>query len=236
MTSATADSAPTRAKRTTRRTSRGDRILHAVITGMVWIVLAIFAGVFGVLVTGAWPAMKRFGPGFIVGSGWDPVHLVFGAFPFLVGTVIVAAGAMVLAGGVGLMTAICVTELPQWLQEPLAYLIELLAFIPSVVYGLFGLLVLAPLLQSTVEIWLMEHLGPRFSFFNGAPYGVGYLTAIVILAIMLLPLIVSLSREALILVPTALKEGAMPWAQDAGTWCWTLAYRSRATGLSARSF
>ena len=147
--------------------------------------------------------MKRFGPGFIVHTGWDPVHLVFGALPFIVGTIIVAFGAMILAGGVGLLTAICITELlPQWLQEPIAYLIELLAFIPSVVYGLFGLLVLAPLLQSTVEIWLLEHLGPRFAFFNGAPYGVGYLSAIVILAIMLLPLIVSLSREALILVPT----------------------------------
>ena len=165
MTSATADLAPTRSRRKTGRISRGDQVLHAVILGMVWIVLAIFAGIFGVLVSGAWPAMKRFGPGFIVGTGWDPVHLVFGAFPFVVGTVIVAASAMVLAGGVGLMTAIFVTELPPWLQEPLAYLLELLAFIPSVVYGLFGLLVLAPLLQSTVEIWLTEHLGPRFSFF-----------------------------------------------------------------------
>ena len=140
MTSATADLAPTRSRRKTGRISRGDQVLHAVILGMVWIVLAIFAGIFGVLVSGAWPAMKRFGPGFIVGTGWDPVHLVFGAFPFVVGTVIVAASAMVLAGGVGLMTAIFVTELPPWLQEPLAYLLELLAFIPSVVYGLFGLL------------------------------------------------------------------------------------------------
>lgn len=115
------------------------------------------------------------------------------------------------------MTAICVTELlPPWLQEPVAYLIELLAFIPSVVYGLFGLLVLAPLLQRTVETWLLIHLGPRFSFFNGAPYGVGYLSAIVILAIMLLPLIVSLSREALILVPRELKEGG--YALGARRW------------------
>jgi phosphate transport system permease protein len=124
---------------------------------------------------------------------------------------------MVLAGGVGLMTAVCITEvLPAWLQEPIAYLIELLAFIPSVVYGLFGLLVLAPMLQRTVEVWLLEHLGPRFALFNGAPYGVGYLSAIVILAIMLLPLIVSLSRESLILVPRDLKEGG--YALGAGRW------------------
>jgi phosphate transport system permease protein len=183
----------------------------------VWTVLAIFSGVLAVLVIGAWPAMKRFGPGFIVHTGWDPVHLVFGALPFVVGTIIVAIGAMTLAGGVGLLTAICITELlPPWLQEPIAYLIELLAFIPSVVYGLFGLLVLAPILQNTVEIWLLVHLGSRFSFFNGSPYGVGYLSAIVILAIMLLPLIVSLSREALILVPRELKEGA--YALGATRW------------------
>ena len=185
----------------------GDRIYEAVIKSIIWVVLAIFAGVFVVLVIGAWPAIKRFGLGFIVETGWDPVHLVFGALPFIVGTVIVALGAMVLAGGVGLMTAVCVTEvLPRWLQGPVTWLIEMLAFIPSVVYGLFGLLVLAPLLQSTVEMWLLEHLGARFAFFNGAPYGVGYLSAIVILAIMLLPLIVTLSREALILVPREMKE------------------------------
>jgi phosphate transport system permease protein len=184
---------------------------------IVGTVLAIFAGVLAVLIIGAWPAMKRFGPGFIVHTGWDPVHLVFGALPFVVGTIIVAVGAMAVAGTVGLLTAICITELlPHWLQEPIAYLIELLAFIPSVVYGLFGLLVVAPMLQNTVEVWMLEHLGPRFAFFNGAPYGVGYLSATVILAIMLVPLIVSLSREALILVPTELKEGA--YALGATRW------------------
>jgi phosphate transport system permease protein len=184
---------------------------------IVGTVLAIFAGVLAVLIIGAWPAMKRFGPGFIVHTGWDPVHLVFGALPFVVGTIIVAVGAMAVAGTVGLLTAICITELlPHSLQEPIAYLIELLAFIPSVVYGLFGLLVVAPMLQNTVEVWMLEHLGPRFAFFNGAPYGVGYLSATVILAIMLVPLIVSLSREALILVPTELKEGA--YALGATRW------------------
>lgn len=161
--------------------------------------------------------MKRFGAGFIFRTGWDPVHLVFGALPFIVGTIIVAIGAMLLAGAVGLFTAICVTELlPHWLQEPVAWLIELLAFVPSVVYGLFGLLVLAPLLQRTVEVWLLLHLGPKLTIFNGAPYGVGYLSAIVILALILLPLIVSLSREALLLVPRETKEGA--YALGATRW------------------
>jgi phosphate transport system permease protein len=162
-------------------------VFNGVILGIVGIVLAIFSAMIFVLISGAWPAMKRFGFGFIVHTGWDPVHLNFGALPFIVGTVIVALGAMILAGGVGLLTAICITELlPRWLQTPVAYLVELLAFIPSVVYGLFGLLVLAPLLQSTVEIWIAEYLGPHFQIFNGAPYGIGYLSAIFILAIMLM--------------------------------------------------
>lgn len=217
MTTATAEAPVTQARQKKGRIAWGDQLYRALITLMVCVVLLIFAGVFVVVFTGASPAMKRFGLGFIVNTGWDPVHLVFGAFPFVVGTIIVALGAMVLAGGIGLLTAICVTELlPPWLQEPVTYLIELLAFIPSVVYGLFGLLVLAPMLQRTVEVWLLEHLGPRFSFFNGAPYGVGYLSAIVILAIMLLPLIVSLSREALILVPRELKEGG--YALGAERW------------------
>jgi phosphate transport system permease protein len=217
MNTATADLPTTRAAEPKGRLSRGDRNFHAVVLAMVWTVLTIFAGVLLVLIVGAWPAMRRFGLGFIVRTGWDPVHLVFGALPFLVGTVIVAVGAMILAGGVGLLTAICITELlPHWLQEPIAYLIELLAFIPSVVYGLFGLLVVAPMLQRTVEVWLLVHLGPRFAFFNGSPYGVGYISAISILAIMLVPLIVSLSREALVLVPRELKEagyalGATRW-------------------------
>lgn len=217
MSSVAAELQTAPAREKARRVSRGDRTFRGLITAMVWIVLAIFAGVFAVLVIGAWPAMKRFGPGFIVRTGWDPVHLVFGALPFVVGTVITAAGAMALAGGIGLLTAICITELlPPWLEGVIAYLIELLAFIPSVVYGLFGLLVLAPMLQKTVEIWLLVHLGSKIPFFNGAPYGVGYLSAIVILAIMLVPLIVALSREALLLVPADQKEGA--YALGATRW------------------
>ena len=214
MATATAESSAAPSKK--GRMSLGDRVHRTVIKAMVWIVLAIFSGLFVVLMVGAWPAMRRYGPGFMIHSGWDPVHLLFGALPFIAGTVIVAFGAMVLAGGIGLLTAVCVTELPPWVQEPVAWLIELLAFIPSVVYGLFGLLVLAPFLQRTVETWLLIHLGTRFSFFNGAPYGVGYLSAIVILSIMLLPFIVALSREALILVPTHLKEAA--YALGATRW------------------
>src|SRR5271168_1789644 len=137
MTTAIVYPLPTRLPRRKEPVGWGDWIYHALIKLIVCVVLTIFTGVFVVVVVGAWPAMKRFGPGFLVKTGWDPVHLVFGAFPFIVGTVIVALGAMILAGGVGLLTAVCITELlPLWLQGPISYLIELLAFIPSVVYGL----------------------------------------------------------------------------------------------------
>lgn len=208
MATAVAEASLTLPKEKKRRRSQGDRIYYALIKAIVGVVLAIFTGVFVVVVTGAWPALRKFGFGFLIHTGWDPVHLDFGALPFIVGTIIVAFGAMILAGGIGLMTAVCITEmLPRWLRGPITYLIELLAFIPSVVYGLFGLLVLAPFLQNTVEIWMMEHLGTHFAIFNGAPYGVGYLSAIAILSIMLLPLIVTLSREALVLVPRDVREG-----------------------------
>ena len=197
-------------------TSRGERLFFGIITAFVWTVLAIFAGVFIVLIAGAWPAMRTYGVRFLVTTSWDPVHLKFGALAFIVGTLIVALGAMMLAGTIGLLTAICITEfIPRRLREPIAFLIELLAFIPSVVYGLFGLLVLAPTLQTTVQPWMLEHLG-AISIFNGAPYGVGYMTAILILTIMLLPLIVTLSREALLLVPRVQKEGA--YALGASHW------------------
>jgi phosphate transport system permease protein len=217
MATVIADATSTRLPKKGAQSGWGDRVFHLIIRTLVGVVLAIFTGMFIVVVVGAWPAMKRFGPGFLIHTGWDPVHLVFGALPFIAGTIIVAFGAMILAGGCGLMTAVCITELlPRWLQGPVSYLIELLAFIPSVVYGLFGLLVLAPFLQSTVEMWLLLHLGSRIAIFNGAPYGVGYLSAIVILAIMILPLIVALSRESLILVPREQKESG--YALGAGRW------------------
>src|SRR5947208_7415732 len=91
-----------------RRSGRSDRIFGGLIREIVGIVLLLFAAIVLVLIDGAWPAMRRYGTGFLISSGWDPVHLVFGALPFIVGTVVVALGAMILAGGIGSLTAICV--------------------------------------------------------------------------------------------------------------------------------
>lgn len=196
--------------------NRGDRNFSMIVRAIVFIVLLIVAGIVAVLVIGAWPAMQRYGLGFIVNSGWDPVNLEFGAFPFIVDTLLVAAFAMLLAGTVGLGITIYITEFaPKWLREPISFLIEMLAFIPSVVYGLWALLVMTPWLQQNVQPWLIKNLG-FIPFFKGAPYGVGLFAATLILSIMLLPIVVALSREALLLVPHAQKEamyalGATKW-------------------------
>lgn len=199
-----------------RSRNLGDMIFGGALRLSVWIFLAILVGIVIVLVVQAMPSITYSGFAFFTQEAWDPVNLKFGAAPFIVDTVIVAAIGMLLAGTVGLAAVIYLTEYaPRWLREPVAFLIELLAYIPSVVYGLWGLLIMAPWLQQNVQPWIQKNLG-FIPFFNGAPYGVGIMAASLILSIMLLPLIVSLSREALLLVPDSQREamlalGATRW-------------------------
>jgi phosphate transport system permease protein len=201
----------------TRSRNLGDMLFGGIVRTAVWIFLTVFIGIVIVLVVQSLPSIQRSGLAFLYQEGWDPVSLVFGAGPFILDTIIVAAVAMVLAGTIGLASAIYLVEYsPRWLREPAAFLIELLAFIPSVVYGLWGLLIMTPWLALSVEPWLQQTFGASIPFFNGPPYGVGILAAILILSIMLLPLIVSLSREALLLVPDTQREamlalGATRW-------------------------
>jgi phosphate transport system permease protein len=199
-----------------RSRNLGDAIFGGALRIAVWIFLAVFVGIAIVLVVQAWPNIQHSGLKFFYQERWDPVNLEFGAAPFVVGTIIVSGIAMVLAGTVGLGTAIYLVEYsPRWLREPASFLIELLAFIPSVVYGLWGLLVMAPWLAQSVQPWLQQNLG-FIPIFDAPPYGVGIMAASLILSIMLLPLIVALSREALLLVPDSQREamlalGATRW-------------------------
>ena len=196
--------------------NRGDTIFNTVVHASVWVFLAVLAGIVIVLVSQSIPSVQSSGLSFLTSSNWDPVTGNFGAAPMIVGTLIVAGIAMILAGIVGLAAALYLVEFaPRWLREPVAFLIELLAYIPSVVYGLWGLLVMAPWLQQNIQPWIQQRLG-AIPFFNGAPYGVGIMAASLILSIMLLPLIVSISREALLLVPDSQREamlalGATRW-------------------------
>ncbi len=175
-------------------------------------VLLLLSGVIISLIDGSIPALRTFGFGFLVSERWNPVTDNFGALPAIYGTVITSFIAMLIAVPVGLMIAFFLTELcPQWLRRPIGIAIELLAGIPSIIYGIWGLFVFAPFLQETLQPFLINTLGnvPGIgSLFAGPPYGIGMLTAGLILAIMVLPFVTSISRDVFEAVPGVLKEAA----------------------------
>jgi len=158
---------------------------------------------------GALPSLQAFGLRFFIGTEWDPVAGRFGALPYLVGTLTTSALAMILAVPASLGAAVYLTEMaPRRVDTVLSYLIELLASIPSIVYGLWGIFVLAPVLRGLVEPWLIAHFG-FLPLFQGFPFGLGVLNAGIVLAIMVLPTIVSLAREVLRAMPPAFREAAL---------------------------
>jgi phosphate transport system permease protein len=176
------------------------------------LVLLLLGGILLSLVQGALPAFHAFGFNFLVTSSWNPVTEVFGALPAIYGTIITSFIAMLIAIPVGLMIAFFLTELcPAWLRSPIGIAVELLAGIPSIIYGIWGLFIFAPFLQAHIEPYLISTLGhvPLIApLFSGAPYGIGLLTAGLILAIMVLPFVSSISRDVFEAVPPVLKEAA----------------------------
>ncbi len=187
----------------------GTRLLGWLIVGIL-VVLAIELTVNGAL------AFRTFGLGFVTGVIWDPVKSIYGALPYIVGTLAASLIAIVLAAPIGVMTAIFLSELaPRRLAIPLTFTIELLAAIPSVVYGLWGIFVLSPFLRTTVEAWIVHTFG-WIPIFAGPTFGIGLFSAGVILTIMILPTIVSISREVITSVPGSQREamlalGATRW-------------------------
>jgi phosphate transport system permease protein len=175
-------------------------------------VLLLLGGVIGSLVIGSIPAFREFGLDFLTTQSWNPVTEKFGALAPIYGTVVTSALAMLLAVPVGLGIAIFLTELcPHSLRRPIGIAIELLAGIPSIIYGIWGLFVLAPLIQQYVQpalIGVFAGIPVLSAVFAGPPYGIGVLTASFILAIMVLPFITSISRDVFDTVPAVLKEAA----------------------------
>jgi phosphate transport system permease protein len=175
-------------------------------------VLVILGGVILSLVIGAWPAIKAFGFGFLTTEQWDPVADKYGALAPIYGTIVTSLIAMLIAVPLGLLITLFLTELcPMWARRPIAIAIELLAGIPSIIYGIWGLFVLAPFLQTWVQPYLIDGLGwvpLAGNLFEGPPFGIGMLTAGLILAIMVLPFITSVSRDVFEAVPPVLKEAA----------------------------
>lgn len=158
---------------------------------------------------GSQPSIEKFGLKFLTGATWDPVRDEYGALPFIFGTVASSLLALLIALPLGYSTAVLLSELaPRWMEVPLSFVVELLAAIPSIVYGLWGIFILIPWLRISVEPFLSRTLG-FLPFFKGTPYGFGILAAGLILAIMILPIIISISRDVLRAVPASQKEAAL---------------------------
>jgi phosphate transport system permease protein len=175
-------------------------------------VLVLLGGVIIALIEGSMMALRQFGFGFLVQAHWNPVTDQFGAIAPIYGTLVTSLIAMAIAVPVGILIAFFLTEIcPMWIRRPIGIAIELLAGIPSIIYGIWGLFVFAPFLQRTLQPFLIDLFGPipvLSSLFAGPPYGIGLLTAGLILAIMVLPFITSISRDVFDAVPPVLKEAA----------------------------
>src|SRR4051812_9444711 len=190
----------------------GDAVFRNITRLAAIAVLVILGGVIVSLAIGAAPALQAFGFNFLIEERWNPVTERFGALAPIYGTVVTSLIAMVIAVPIGLLIAVFLTELcPMWLRRPIGIAIELLAGIPSIIYGIWGLFVFAPFLQQHVQpglIALFENVPGFSALFAGPPYGIGVLTAGLILAIMVLPFITSISRDVFDAVPPMLKESA----------------------------
>jgi phosphate transport system permease protein len=195
---------------------RGDQIFKLLTLLMVMVLVALIALVGYELWHGSQLAIKKFGFSFLTSSDWDPVAEKFGAVPFIFGTVVSSFLGLLIAVPLGIGTAIYLTELaPLWVRQPLISLVEMLAAIPSVILGLWGVFVMVPFLRATVFQWLKQSLG-FLPIFSGTIYGVSMLAGAIIIAIMVLPIITSISREVLRSVPDLQREGA--YALGATRW------------------
>ncbi len=202
--------------RTGRLLRFGDKIFSNLTLLFALVIVGTIIGLVVVLSIDAMPAIRRFGISFFSSSSWDPVREEFGALPAIYGTLLSSAIGLIVAVPISLGAAIFLSELaPSWLRGPASFIIEMLAAIPSVIIGLWGLFVLVPFVRSPIESWLGSKLG-LLPLFQGPPFGVGFLAAGMILAIMVIPIITAVSRDAIRAVPVQQREamlalGATRW-------------------------
>jgi len=189
-----------------------DFIFHKITFSFALLVLLVLVGIMISLVIGAWPAFEKFGPGFVTRVEWDPVNSEYGAMIAIAGTLITSFLALLLAFPVSFGIALFLTEIcPAWLKRPLGTAVELLAGVPSIIYGMWGLFVFAPFFADHVQPLLQATLGqiPVIGeLFQGPMMGIGMLTAGIILAIMIIPFIASVMRDVFETCPAVLKESA----------------------------
>jgi phosphate transport system permease protein len=195
-----------------RRAPWADAVFAWVAQGSAWLTLALLAGIIGSLVIGAWPAIREFGIGFLFSTDWDPVEEKYGGLVMIYGTLATSFIALLIAVPVSFGIALFLTELaPGWLKRPLGVAIELLAAVPSIVYGMWGLLVFGPILATWVQGPLQSAFGDwpvLGALFSGPPVGIGILSAGIILAIMIIPFIAATMRDVFEVTPALLKESA----------------------------
>ncbi len=194
----------------TRTTGRwGDHLYRLLIRAAALALLVLVLGLVIVMIRAALPSIRTFGWRFPFTSTWDPVAQRFGALPLIYGTIVSSVLALLIAVPLGIGAAVYLSEVaPPWIRPPISFLVEMLAAVPSVVYGLWGIFVLAPWLRTQVQPALGSTLG-FLPLFQGPPYGVGMLAAGLILAIMVVPFIIAVSREVLLAVPNEQREAAL---------------------------
>jgi phosphate transport system permease protein len=189
-----------------------DVVFAGLAQGAAWLTLAMLASILLSLVYGAWPAIEKYGLGFLARSVWDPVQEDFGGLVMIYGTVATSIIALLIAVPVSFGIALFLTEMcPAWLRRPLGTAVELLAAVPSIVYGMWGLLVFGPLLATYVQQplqALLRGVPVIGALVSGPPVGIGILSAGIILAIMIIPFIASVMRDVFEVTPAMLKESA----------------------------
>ncbi|MDP3492618.1 MAG: phosphate ABC transporter permease subunit PstC [Hyphomonadaceae bacterium] len=207
----------------TRKPHLGDTTFHISLYVAGAIVVVVLASILLIMFLGGRQAFETFGVGFIWSTEWNAVTSIYGALPAITGTLITALLAICIAWPIGFGIAFFLTEIcPRALRAPLGIAIELLAAIPSIVYGMWGFFVLAPFMAETVQPWLTEvfawipPLGDSFFWFSAPPLGVGLMTASLVLAVMILPFIAATTRDVMLSTPQLLKDGA--YAMGATRW------------------
>ena len=188
-----------------------DAIFRGTVTGLSGLAIVTLVALIGLLLMDAWPAIQRYGFGFVTSSVWDPVQERFGAWPYVYGTLFTSILSLLISTPIAVGAALFLAEYaPKWLRDPVSYLVELLAAIPSIIYGLWGFFVLAPIMRGTVEPGLKALLEPipgLSALVTGPTLGRDILVASVILSIMILPTIMSIAREVILTVPNTQREG-----------------------------
>ena len=193
-----------------------DLVFRLLVGCAASVVGILFLTMLAVLWQQSQPSIKAFGFGFLVSAEWNPVTEQFGALIAIVGTLLTTVIAMLTALPISIGIALFLAEIaPYWLRAPVGAAIELLAAIPSIVYGMWGLFVIVPIMASSVQPWLLAHFG-FLPLFSGPPMGIGILTAGLVLALMIIPFIASVTRDIFLMTPQSLKESA--YALGATTW------------------